>query len=571
MSVTFHSNLLAKITRQVSQETLLLFRLWFIFRNSPPLWAILLGISGMALSESALAARTPAPEGRDRPSFSPNLTAQLPGHLEGEAGGNLSQITPLSELSDVQPTDWAFSALQSLVERYACISGYPDRTFRGNRALTRYEFAAGLNACLEQIAAAIGAAETLPPEELEAIARLQEQFAAELSALQSRTDALEVRTAQLEATQFSTTTTFKGEVAIALESAFGDRKADSDRPLDENLTLSQRTRLSFDTSFTGSDRLNVRFEAANMASLAAATGTRFANRNYDGNSDNAVLLNQLLYNFPIGDRVMAQIGTTGDFVEIFDFASTQPYAADALSLINTYNPLIYRVYATNGGPRLGAKIRISDAIGLDTGYFTPGTAATPLPNLGLFNGAYAAAAQLNVELNNAVNLSLSYLHSYQGGNDGYDLSGFTGSNSAADPFFNRANSTNNFGIQGNWRINSRLNVGGFVGYSHAYTQAGESANADIWSWSINLAAPDLGKEGSVFLAAFGMPPKLTGTSGSNVKKPDPDTGYVLDLEYRYPLSNNINLAFGSYAAFNPNHNDENDPIYVVRFRPVFRF
>ena len=57
--------------------------------------------------------------------------------LEDEA-----QVTSVSQLSDVQPTDWAFQALQSLVERYGCIVGYPDKTFRGNRALTRYEFAA---------------------------------------------------------------------------------------------------------------------------------------------------------------------------------------------------------------------------------------------------------------------------------------------------------------------------------------------------------------------------------------------------------------------------------------------
>ncbi|OUL17398.1 hypothetical protein BV378_38485, partial [Nostoc sp. RF31YmG] len=60
----------------------------------------------------------------------------------------MSQVTSVSQFSDVQPTDWAFQALQSLVERYGCIAGYPNGTYRGNRALTRYEFAAGLNACL---------------------------------------------------------------------------------------------------------------------------------------------------------------------------------------------------------------------------------------------------------------------------------------------------------------------------------------------------------------------------------------------------------------------------------------
>jgi len=33
---------------------------------------------------------------------------------------------------------------------YGCIAGYPG-TYRGNRALTRYEFAAGLNACLDRV------------------------------------------------------------------------------------------------------------------------------------------------------------------------------------------------------------------------------------------------------------------------------------------------------------------------------------------------------------------------------------------------------------------------------------
>lgn len=63
----------------------------------------------------------------------------------------MAQVTSVSQLSDVQPTDWAFQALQSLVERYGCIAGYPDSTYRGNRALTRYEFAAGLNACLDRV------------------------------------------------------------------------------------------------------------------------------------------------------------------------------------------------------------------------------------------------------------------------------------------------------------------------------------------------------------------------------------------------------------------------------------
>jgi hypothetical protein len=46
-----------------------------------------------------------------------------------------------SELTDVQPTDWAFQALQSFIERYGMPMAYPDKTFRGNRDMTRGELA----------------------------------------------------------------------------------------------------------------------------------------------------------------------------------------------------------------------------------------------------------------------------------------------------------------------------------------------------------------------------------------------------------------------------------------------
>ena len=103
------------------------------------------------------------------------------------------QVTSVSQLSDVQPTDWAFQALQSLVERYGCIVGYPDGTYRGNRSLTRFEFAAGVNACLDRITELLQAAlaDTVTREDLAILQRLQEEFSAELAILRGRVDALE--------------------------------------------------------------------------------------------------------------------------------------------------------------------------------------------------------------------------------------------------------------------------------------------------------------------------------------------------------------------------------------------
>ena len=111
------------------------------------------------------------------PSAVASVSAQSIPPTKDVIGQN---VTSVSQLSDVRPTDWAFTALQSLVERYGCIAGYPDRTFRGNQATSRYEFAAGLNACLDKINEIIsaGLADKVSKEDLATLQKLQEEFAA---------------------------------------------------------------------------------------------------------------------------------------------------------------------------------------------------------------------------------------------------------------------------------------------------------------------------------------------------------------------------------------------------------
>ena len=129
----------------------------------------------------------------------------------------VAQVTSVSQLADVQPTDWAYQALQSLVERYGCIAGYPDGTYKGQRALTRFEFAAGMNACLDRINELLTAstANLATKEDLATLQRLQEEFAAELATLRGRVDQLDNRVAELESNQFSTTTKLSGEVIFS--------------------------------------------------------------------------------------------------------------------------------------------------------------------------------------------------------------------------------------------------------------------------------------------------------------------------------------------------------------------
>ncbi len=112
----------------------------------------------------------------------PTTIAEIPqtDSLETNEAAEIEQVTSVSQLSDVKPTDWAFQALQSLVERYGCIAGYPDGTYRGNRAMTRYEFAAGLNACLDKVAELItaGTSNLVKKEDLQKLQKLQEEFVA---------------------------------------------------------------------------------------------------------------------------------------------------------------------------------------------------------------------------------------------------------------------------------------------------------------------------------------------------------------------------------------------------------
>ncbi|BDA67306.1 major outer membrane protein [Rivularia sp. IAM M-261] len=180
---------------------------------------------------------------------------------------SMNQVTNVNQLSDVQPTDWAFQALQSLVERYGCIAGYPNSTFRGSRAMTRYEFAAGLNACLDRIneLIATSTANAVTKEDLATLQKLHESFTNELATIRGRVDTLEVKTAELEANQFSTTTKLQGQVIISATTGgfSGDRIVDATgRAITQqpNATVVYRAGLDLNTSFSGTDLLKVRIE-----------------------------------------------------------------------------------------------------------------------------------------------------------------------------------------------------------------------------------------------------------------------------------------------------------------------
>ena len=53
--------------------------------------------------------------------------------------------------SDVQPTDWAYQAIQNLNRSYGCLAGYPNGTLKPAASATRDEVFALTNHCLDNI------------------------------------------------------------------------------------------------------------------------------------------------------------------------------------------------------------------------------------------------------------------------------------------------------------------------------------------------------------------------------------------------------------------------------------
>ena len=87
------------------------------------------------------------------------------------------QVSSVTQLSDVRPTDWAYQALSNLVEKYGCVAGYPNGTFGGQKSMTRYEAAAILNACLDRVT-----------ESTDELKKLLAEFDTELSVITARVD-----------------------------------------------------------------------------------------------------------------------------------------------------------------------------------------------------------------------------------------------------------------------------------------------------------------------------------------------------------------------------------------------
>lgn len=503
---------------------------------------------------------------------------QIEQYNQQAPSSQMGQVTNVNQLRDVAPTDWAFEALQSLVERYGCIAGFPNQTYRGNKPLTRYEFAAGLNACLNQMERLIASSESVMREDLDKLQKLTEEFQAELATLGTRVDNLEGRTAFLEDHQFSTTTKLKGKVIFGLSGSFAqDSVADTNfdgnsnnNPTQNNdqITFSDRVRLNFETSFNGKDVLRTRLQAANVPNLGSSTGADAARLGYaTGETTNDIVLDDLWYKFPVGDKITAWVGANALSLDDI-FNTTNPFLESnetgTVTRFARYNPLVYR---GTDGTGAAAKYEFNQQFDLTLGYLSDGNASNPNEGNGLFNGAYSGAAQIGFSPNDNLKLSATYVRSYQP-RGRVNLTGSTGDSTIDSQFNNGVGvggaSADRFGLQASWKITDRINIAGWGGYITADSEGG-NVEADVYTAALNVALLDFGKEGSVIGITAGLPPF------ADQDRTDEEIPIFVEGLYKYPITEKISVTPSVYAIFNPNSNGANDTVVVGTLRTTFEF
>ncbi|WP_407893345.1 iron uptake porin [Scytonema sp. NUACC26] len=486
----------------------------------------------------------------------------------------MSQVTSVSQLSDVQPTDWAYQALQSLVERYGAIAGYSDSTFRGNRAMTRYEFAAGLNAALDRVNELVtaGTVDRVKKEDLEILQKLREEFATELVTLRSRVDTLEASVANLKANQFtSSTTILGGEVILGLSQAFGGGPPGKG---ESNAVLTHLTRLQTTTTFNGKDRLRLELDAGNFEGFGFGNpdvlNTNAALLSFQADTDNRIKLSSVDYRFAaFGDRVVFTFRPVG-FSLSSVLTANSPYfdsGRGTLSRFAEASP-IFKIGDLDAG--FGFDWLISKWARFQFAY---GARNANNASKGFLFGedAHALGAQLLLLPGNSVLTGLTFVYGYSP--DGR-LNTFTGSAIAdASGFINQR--SNIYAVNGTlqWRLNPQLTFatwGGVVGTYAASTDA--FAVSTTYLFSLGYSDP-FGREGDLLAVLFGQPPKLaqvgdfSGSSGLG----EGATSYHFEAFYRLTVSNNISITPGFFIVTNPGNIENNNTIYVGTIRTTFRF
>ena len=473
-----------------------------------------------------------------------------------------NQVTSVNQFSDVQPTDWAYQALSNLVEKYGCVAGYPNGTFKGGNAMTRYEAAALLNACLDRIS-----------EVTDELQKLLNEFDSELTVLTSRVDGLEAKVGELEAQQFSTTTKLKGEVSMIIggvDNWFANAVTGKTADLETGAIKDKKTRtnynktafnydlrLSFDTSFSGKDLLRTRMRSGNFSADPFGSSGNVFKLDKAEEGDQTVFIDRLFYTFPVGDQVKLTAGAVVRNTEMLSFLPSA-FKSEILDFFNlagatgTYNKATgagagfswkqkvkkgnpYATFDANWVSQAAAEQFYAQS---DTGAFAEDSAQNVLAQLGVKGQNWGAAV------------------AYRYGSENAQL---RDPNSPSSDFFRRlgdGQSSNSVSLAGYWvpmdvKWLPSISAGG--SYTN-YTKGETRPSADIYSWMVGLQWNDVFVKGNQAGFAIGSPLYVTSSNATSASEQTP--GYMYQVHYKYQVTNNISITPAIFWIDN-NYNDLN--------------
>ena len=458
------------------------------------------------------------------------------------SGNDLDQVTSVTQFSDVYPTDWAYQALSNLVETYGCVAGYPNGTFRGNRAMTRYEAAALLNACLDSV--------TGMTDELK---RLIREFETELAIIKGRVDGLEARVGELEATQFSTTTKLSGLAGFVTG---GNRFNGSSSRLRNNsnadyggTVFNYDLQLELETSLSGKDQLITVLRAGNLGGDSAfgnggPSGLAVLDTAFQADAGaNVLAIDKLFYAFSVGDGITI---TAGPFVAQDDMLAVWPsfYPSDPILDVFTMNGAP-AAYNKNKGAGVGLSWSAGNGVSASANYVSANGALSNSSEGGFATDNAAGTGTVQVAWDGE-GWTIAAIYSQI--QNGHDLIAY------ATPFTQEHLSdvgvTHAFGLAGAWSPEREGWVPsvslGWGTNSSDVERSGEVSASQ--SWTLAMEWGDVFLDGNTAGMAVGQPVFATDLKGRD----EPADGqFIWEWWYRFQVSDAISITPALYYLSRP--------------------
>lgn len=454
-----------------------------------------------------------------------------------------------------QTTAWSEAGLTDLMASQGCRANTSLTAVEEKRALSRWDAAALLQSCLQQLAPLTGG-----------LRQLQNELAAELAVLQGQLGNEQARLRALEAAAFSTTTTLSGQVSFVLgANSFGGSAAglvQQNRQAFGAASFGYDLQLIADTSFNGKDLLRTTLRAGNLTSssfggtgpsnLSTLAAAFQENCGFNVSTcGNALAIDRMFYQFPLGSGFTATIGGR---VEQDDMLALWPSVYPAQAVLDVFTLAgAPAAYSENLGTGVGLwwaqrgfsisanYVAASGNAGNagQGGFGTANAGATGTVQVGYGHKAWAVAAvytrlQNTNGLIGAASPFTTASLSIPGTTEAFGLSGYWQPSRAGWwP-----------SISAGWGLNSTtyasrgLSSSGLSSSGAAFSDAGGGNGlvATSQSWAVGLEWSDVLGKGNVLGMAVGQPIVATRlTDGSDGQ----DSNLVAEWWYRLQVSDSI--------------------------------